>query len=86
MIFHINTEFADELLTDFISAIHENNINFTDEPLTIYLNSEGGSVDTMLAILHIINEKPAGFKMIGYGCLRSAAFRLFFYVNVKKSF
>jgi ATP-dependent protease ClpP protease subunit len=52
--------------------------------LRIYLNSPGGDVNSMIAIIDLINECQDAIELIGYGNLSSAAFNIFFAAKCKK--
>lgn len=64
-----------EMLEKLVSSI--NTLN-EKETLLIYLNSEGGSVDQMEAIIDLINENQDRIKMTAFGEISSAAFNIFF--------
>lgn len=55
------------------------------DTLDIYFNTEGGYVDYAEAILDIINEHSDKTSLIGYGCLYSAGFDIFFRSTCEKT-
>jgi ATP-dependent protease ClpP protease subunit len=74
---HITPQTLDNLIEVY------NNATKKDE-IIIYLNSPGGDYNSMEAILDLINTNSSITTLIGYGCLFSSAFELFFSVTCKK--
>lgn len=82
MILNLTKTVNDEMFTQLCQAIDD--CIQKETSLRIYLNSPGGSVDSMLAIIDLINECKDAVEVIGYGELMSAAFNLFFAIECKK--
>lgn len=72
MVVNLRGDINNDMTQDLIDAIN------SQENLTIYLNSDGGEVYEMEALLHLITENKDKIRLIGYGRLFSAAFELFF--------
>lgn len=81
MIYKICDHITQQTLDSIIEVY--NSLEKTDE-LIIYLNSSGGDYNAMEAILDLINNNKEITTLIGYGCLFSSAFELFFSVTCKK--
>lgn len=73
----INGEMTDKLIQSL-------NLKSEDELLHIYLNSKGGGVDEMNAMIDVINENRESIVLHGYGDLCSCAFELFFSVECER--
>ena len=58
--------------------------NKPDEKISIYLNSRGGRVSILKAVLHIINSDPERFILVGYHNLSSCAFDLYMKAKCQK--
>ena len=68
-----------ESFDKLIKALNEN------DNVTIYLNSRGGHIADMEAMINLINTHDHGIiNIIGFGALLSSAFELFFRVKCKK--
>lgn len=82
MILNLTKTVNDEMFTDLCRAVDD--CIQKETSLRIYLNSPGGSVDSMIAIIDLINECHEAIELIGYGSLSSAAFNIFFAAKCKK--
>lgn len=83
MILNLNRDVDDRMfniLTEAVSTCIEKN-----DPLRIYLRSNGGDLSTCTAIVSLINECKEFIELIGYGELYSAGFIIFFEAECEKS-
>lgn len=58
--------------------------NTEKEKISIYLNSRGGRVSVLKALLHIINSNPERFELVGFHNLSSCAFEFYMKAKCKK--
>jgi len=82
MIYKITDMITNEVLSDFIDAVNQMDSN--GESMTIYINSGGGDYEAMEAMLDIINSNHTKYEIVGFGCLSSSAFELFFRAACQK--
>lgn len=82
MILNLTKPVNDEMFTQLCQAVDD--CIQKETSLRIYLNSPGGSVDSMIAIIDLINECHEAIELIGYGELTSAAFNIFFAAKCEK--
>lgn len=81
MILNISEDINSGSLNKLIDALNKLK---DKEKLYLYLNTEGGEVDSMEAIIDIINQNCDIVELIGYGGLYSAGFVIFFSVECRK--
>lgn len=67
----VNEEMFNKIV-DSLNRLEDN------ESLIIYFTTEGGSVDWMEAIIHLINENEKLIQLIAFGEINSAGFDIFF--------
>lgn len=72
-------DFDSELLTKVTEAV-----NSDSEKITIYLQSDGGTVCICQVLLDIINKHKDRFKIIGFESLCSAGFEFFVKAECEK--
>ena len=70
----INEHSASEIIK---WIIYENTINEPDKILTLYINSDGGSLSDALALIDIMRTSNYPIKTVGIGSIISAAFLIF---------
>lgn len=75
MIININEMISDETFNKLVTAF---NALREYERVTVYLNTLGGDVEAMEAILDLINYYPEKFELIANAKIYSAGFIIFF--------
>lgn len=77
---HINFltgEICEENVTEIIRWIAYENTLSTDVPLTLFINSTGGSLTDAFALIDIIHNSHRKVRTFGIGSVMSAAFLIF---------
>lgn len=83
MIINLNGEVNNKMFNSLLEAL--NYCIRENDALRIYLNSFGGNLADMEAIISLINEGKDFIELVGYGELMSAAFIIFFSAECEKS-
>ncbi len=81
MILNINEPISNESFNKLVNTI---NTLREYEQVTIYLNSEGGDVESMESMIDLINQHHEKIDLIATGKIYSAAFILFFRTACRK--
>jgi hypothetical protein len=79
--FIINCSIDQEIVEKFIKCVDES----ADEPVAIYLTSNGGSEAASYIMLDIINRNPEKFELYALEKIYSAAFELFFMARCNRA-
>jgi ATP-dependent Clp protease protease subunit len=77
---HIHFISGDIDATNTLDAIHwitYENLQPGDYPLTLYINSDGGSLQDALALIDVMRKSNKPVHTIGLGCVCSSAFMIF---------
>jgi len=82
MTINLSGRIEDELFNQFLQG---KNSLMEGEILDIYLNTDGGKVETLEAMLFEINRVPEKYRIIGYGHLFSCGFELFFRAKCERA-
>lgn len=78
--YNLNAEIDENLFEDFIDKAN----NFKDEPITIYIASEGGEVGFAESIIDFINSWPYDVTVIAHSYVFSCAMNILLFSNSKK--
>lgn len=83
MLLILSGDVDSSMLSQLVEAINQfrHDHNGQNDKIDIYLNSTGGDVNVMYAMIDMINAHKEYIHLIGYGSLYSAAFFIFFGVN-----
>lgn len=81
MIININESISNESFNKLLNGV---NSLREYENILVYFNSEGGDVESMEAIIDLINQHYDKFELVANGKIYSAAFIIFYRVHCRK--